>query len=365
MAKQEPHSLPEKKHTRRFLTPRIKRKATVAQVNDGSVPRITNETVIQHREEVLSGARKYIYPLRHSRHKIVITTAVILAALLVGFSSYVLLSLYKFQSTSAFIYQVTKVIPLPVGRVGGTYISYESYLFELRHYIHYYETQNDVDFSSETGKAQLADQRKKSLDKVVDYAYIQRIAKEKNITVSDGEIDSRIDMLKNLSRLGSENKVVEDVLKDYWGWSVSDFRRSIKQQILTSKVLEALDTGAKSRADSALAELSAGADFATVAKKYSDDTVTKEKGGELGFLVSKTDKNVPPQVVDTLYKLKPGEVSGAVNIDYAVEIVKNIGTEDGKIKAAHIRINYQDINNFLNDYKEKQKARVFIKVQEQ
>ena len=31
------------------------------------IPRITNETVAEHREEVLSSARKYIYPLQHSR----------------------------------------------------------------------------------------------------------------------------------------------------------------------------------------------------------------------------------------------------------------------------------------------------------
>src|SRR5665811_1430574 len=35
------------------------------------VPRITNETVAEHREAVLSGARKYIYPLQHSKRRIV------------------------------------------------------------------------------------------------------------------------------------------------------------------------------------------------------------------------------------------------------------------------------------------------------
>lgn len=363
MAKKEDTSLPESKHTRRFLSPRIKRKEAKAPT-DASVPRITNETVTQHREEVLSGARKYIYPLRHSRHKIVIITAVLLVIAIISFSTYVLLSLYKFQSTSAFIYQVTKVLPLPVGRVGGTYVSYESYLFELRHYIHYYESQGEIDFNSEQGKAQLADQRKKSLDKVINYAYVQRIAKEKNITVSEKEITDRVEMLQNLSRLGSDQKVTEDVLRDYYGWSVADFRRSIKQQILISKVMESLDSGSKARAESALADLKAGKDFAEVAKKYSDDPATKDKGGELGFLVSKTDKNIPPQTVDALFKLQPGEISGIVNIDYGLEIVKNISVQDGKVKAARIFISYQDINNFLNDYKDEQKAHAFIRVQQ-
>ena len=35
------------------------------------VPRITSDTVEEHREEVLSSARKYIYPLQHSKHHVV------------------------------------------------------------------------------------------------------------------------------------------------------------------------------------------------------------------------------------------------------------------------------------------------------
>lgn len=365
MAKKESNSSPESKRTRRFLRPRIKRKEVTAPLADTQVPRITNETVTQHREEVLSGARKYIYPLRHSRHKIVITTIIILVAVIIGVSTFILLSLYKFQSTSAFMYQVTKVLPLPVARVGGSFVSYESYLFELRHYIHYYENQGEVDFSSESGKAQLADQRKKSLDTVVNYAYVQKIAREKNITVSAQEIDNQIDILRGLSRLGSDNKVFEDVLKDYWGWSIADFRRSIQQQLLTAKVLQSLDTGTQSRAESAMAEIKAGKDFAAVAKQYSDDAATKDKGGELGFLVSRTDRNVPAQTIDALYKLQPGQVSDIVNIGYGLEIVKNLGVQDDKIKAARIFFSYQDINNFLNDYRDEQKAQTYIKLQQQ
>lgn len=366
MAKKEPNSIPEQKRPRRFLTPRIKRKKEVSTpAADAGIPRITNETVIQHREEVLSGARKYIYPLRHSRHKIVITTVIILTTVFIVFSSYVLLSLYKFQSTSNFVYQVTKVVPLPVARVGGRFVSYESYLFELRHYIHYFETQQEIDFKSDAGKAQLADQRKKSLDKVVNFAYIQKIAKEKNVTVSEQEVDAQIDLLRDQSRLGTDNKVFEDVLKDYWGWTVSDFRRSIRQELLTNKVLQALDTGTKARAQTALAEIKGGTDFGVVAKKYSDDTATKDNGGQLGFLVSKTDRNIPVETINALYKLQPGQTSEIINIGYGLEIVKNLGIQDDKIKAARIFFSYQDINNFLNDYRDKQKAHTFIRVQQQ
>src|SRR5690348_16022431 len=78
------------------------------------LPKITNETVAEHREAVLRGARKYIYPLQHSRGVIIKVSVVLFIALIVGFFVYCGLALYKFQSTSAFIYEVTRVIPFTV-----------------------------------------------------------------------------------------------------------------------------------------------------------------------------------------------------------------------------------------------------------
>src|ERR1039458_1937006 len=52
------------------LLPLRRTKSPEEKVSDAlsNVPRITNETVIDHREEALSSARKYIYPLQHSKH---------------------------------------------------------------------------------------------------------------------------------------------------------------------------------------------------------------------------------------------------------------------------------------------------------
>lgn len=355
------NSIKKPKSARRFLRPRVKSKETSA-VNTESIPRITNENVSQQREEVLSGAKKYVYPLKHSRHKIVIVSVSIVVAMFIGFMTYTLLNLYKFQNTSKFMHQVTKIIPFPVARVGGTFVSYESYLFELRHYIHYFENQQELDFNSDSGKAQLAEQRKRSLDTVVNEAYINKIAKEKNITVSNEEIVKQITLLKSQNRLGGEDKVFEDVLKDFWGWSTSDFRRSISNEILKNKVVQALDPTVRVKANTALAQINSGKDFATVAKEFSDDETTKDKGGELGFLVSKSDRNIPPQTAEALFNLKTGEVSKVIDLGYGLEIVKNLGVQGDKVKAARIFFAYKDLDSYLNDYKAQQKARVFIRV---
>src|ERR1700722_12572350 len=63
-----------------------------------TAPTITNETVSEHREEVLGSARKFIYPLKHSRHHFVRLSLGILLAAIVAFFAYSALELYYFQS---------------------------------------------------------------------------------------------------------------------------------------------------------------------------------------------------------------------------------------------------------------------------
>src|SRR5882757_2733849 len=53
-----------------------------------NLPQITNETVAEHREEVLSSARKYIYPLSHSKHRVVVVTAGLLVTAIIVFFAY-------------------------------------------------------------------------------------------------------------------------------------------------------------------------------------------------------------------------------------------------------------------------------------
>ena len=180
----------------RHLVPKIRRHKhkgeEAASTSEIAAPRITNETVAERREEVLSTARKYIYPLQHSKHRVVFITTTLFVTAFISFSAYCVISLYKLQTTSTFMYRVTQVVPFPVAREGSHFISYENYLFELRHYMHYYETEQKLSFSSESGRQQLDSYKQRALEKVDDDARIKEIAKAKGITVSDAEVDEQI-----------------------------------------------------------------------------------------------------------------------------------------------------------------------------
>lgn len=335
--------------------------SSVTPIISDNVPRITTETIAAHREEVIGSARKYIYPLQQSKHKIIAITTSLLVGFIIVFFAYCTLALYRFQSTSGFLYRVTQVIPFPVARSGGRFISYESYLFEVRHYTHYYKSQLKLDFKSTEGKQQLDAFKKQALEKVVNDAYVKRLADKYHVTVTEKQVNDQITILRNQNRLGSNDKVFEDVLKDYWGWSVNDFKRSLRDQLLAQNVVSTVDTATTARAQQALAELKSGAEFGAVAKKYSDDVSSKDNNGDIG-IVERTKRDLTAQTVDALYKLQPKQHSEIINIGYSLQIVKNLEvTGDGKIHAAHILFNFKPISDYLNDLKDKQKTQVYIK----
>lgn len=327
----------------------------------GDVPKITTESIAEHREEVLSGARKFIYPLEHSKRKVVFITVVISIITIVAFTIYCGLALYKFYHHNAFLYRVTQVVPFPIAKAGSAYVEYENYLFELRRYIHYYETQQRNLFG---GEDQINTYRKEALNKVVNNAYVKELAKKNGVSVSDKEVDQRIAIVREQNRLGANNKVFADVLRDYWGWSIADFKRDLKDHMLAEKVSAKLDLEAQNKAKSAFEQIAGGADFVAVAKQVSEDPATKEAGGDYGFSITRTNPNVPPEVIDQLFKMAPGSYSGVIsasrldiNRSDTLEILKVNSNDGTTVTAQHISFNLKDAAVYVEELKKQQPVR--------
>jgi peptidyl-prolyl cis-trans isomerase C len=76
---------------------------------------------------------------------------------------------------------------------------------------------------------------------------------------------------------------------------------------------------ARAKAEDLLKKIKAGEDFSKLASEKSDDTNSKLKGGDLGFLPKgKTVK----QFDDVAFSLKPGEISGVVETQFGYHIIK-------------------------------------------
>ncbi len=327
-----------------------------------NVPQITNETVGEHREEVLSSARKYIYPLQHSKHRIVRISIGLLVLVLILFMGLSSLALYKFQSTSGFMYDVTKVVPFPIGKTGGHWIRYEAYLFELRRNMHYYQTQQQSDFSTSDGKTQLSRLKHQALAQVTQDAYVKRLAAQNGVTVTNKMVSDQLQLVRDENRLGDSDRAFHEVLSEFWGWSETDFRRELKQQLLTQAVVAKLDTTTNDRAANAEQQLQHGIDFGTLATQVSDDLLTKAGGGVYTAPVTLNDLDVPPAITSVLFKLQPNQVSSIINAGFSLDIVKLIDRSGSSVHAAHIQFNFAPITKYTKPLQAKQPVHYYIKL---
>jgi len=76
---------------------------------------------------------------------------------------------------------------------------------------------------------------------------------------------------------------------------------------------------AKLTADSVLAQLNSGVAFEDLVQKYSDDTGTKEKGGDLGYFERRM---MVKEFDETAFNMQVGEISGLVQTNFGYHIIK-------------------------------------------
>ncbi len=188
------------------------------------------------------------------------------------------------------------------------------------------------------------------LDQIFREQTLLKYAKENGVNVTDTEINQELDNI--LSRIlgtsSSEKKpeksIISEVasavkkrterqkaLRDYLertNQTMPQLIDSIKRSLLVSKANEHIrkleeekgDKVAKEKLEKIKAELKAGKEFAEVAKKYSEDEGTKDKGGLVDYMLPRSFFD--PQVADVAFKLKVGEYSEPIKQEFGYEIVQ-------------------------------------------
>jgi len=89
-------------------------------------------------------------------------------------------------------------------------------------------------------------------------------------------------------------------------------------------IKEKLTKKAKKKIDGILAEFKSGADFAELAKKYSQDSASAKNGGDLDFIYKGV---LDPAFDKAISKMKIGDVSDVVKTPYGYHIIKLEGTK--------------------------------------
>lgn len=106
------------------------------------------------------------------------------------------------------------------------------------------------------------------------------------------------------------------------------------------KKMDEYNVTANKKVNEALKEVKNGADFATVATKYTEDTASKNNGGDLGFI----DSKVYPEIYTWAKTHKDGEFSASpVKSFDGLNIVKKLAERQGEkqVSASHILICYK------------------------
>jgi peptidyl-prolyl cis-trans isomerase D len=133
----------------------------------------------------------------------------------------------------------------------------------------------------------------------------------------------------DLNKIANETPVSREELISYYNQHREEFRRpeEVKASHILIKVTPGpdgkvdpkADTDARAKAEGILKQLKAGANFAELAKKYSDDKASAINGGSLGVFQRGA---MVPEFEKVAFSLPVGQLSDLVKTQYGYHIIK-------------------------------------------
>lgn len=191
-----------------------------------------------------------------------------------------------------------------------------------------------IDPTSSDGQAHLAQARAWVLDVMIEQVMIEQAAAAADVVISDAEVDDY--MQEMIAESGGEEAFLAKLAE--WGETREDAWQEVRAQMIgmamTERVVEGVSATAEhvharhilldtsQEAERILAQLQAGADFAALASAYSQDSSTRESGGDLGFFPRGI--LLAHEVEEAAFALQPGQFSGVVISSLGYHIVQVI-----------------------------------------
>lgn len=223
--------------------------------------------------------------------------------------------------------------------VNGEPITMEYYQKQVSQVEAFFE-QEGLNLQSAEGQERLAQVRRQVLEQMIDQDLTRQAAAEMEISISDEELESKIQEI--IQQSGGQDQFAQ-ALQDT-GTSYDDFRQMLLDQLLSDAVFSTV-TGSipsvaeqvnarhillttRERAEEVLARLEGGEDFAFLAREYSADVSSRERGGDMSFFPRGV---MPPQLEDAAFSLQVGQTSGIIESQFGFHIVQVLEKEEREI----------------------------------
>jgi len=191
-----------------------------------------------------------------------------------------------------------------------------------------------IDPDSPEGQKEMDQARAWILNVMIEQILTEQAATAAGVAISDAEVDAYMEKLAAenggeetfLAKLAERGETYESA------WH--EVRAGLIGMAMTQRISEGVPKTAEhvhtrhilvntpEEAENILAQLRSGADFAALAKAYSQDTSTKDSGGDLGFFPRGI--LMAPEVEEAAFALQPGQFSDVITSSLGYHIVQVI-----------------------------------------
>ncbi len=255
-------------------------------------------------------------------------------------------------------------------------------------------------YSNKMSKEQIKEMKKQVLAILIGGRILYQAGRESGIAASPAEIKSELAKIKrqypgsktfknNFTRAEMRRKVVVDKFirrefadktivtdeesRKYYHNHLADFTRPAQVKI-SQIMIKSAPNDSRDKRQAALKKIKAvqkklqqGADFAKLAREYSEDP-SKANGGNMGFLMQ---GQMPKAFEDVVFKLKKGAVSTVINTGYGYHLLMVTGNKPAYVtpyadieKKLKVYLKQRDIQRkleaFIKQRRDKAKIHIFI-----
>lgn len=265
------------------------------------------------------------YIERHVRNPATVfmdaASALLVLYLLFGAIGYV--AVYQKKAEGRFTETLTILYPFPAAKVDKSVVWNHLFLQRLR-FLNTFNSQIPADAASKPPTAQ--ELRQKIIEGLVEDKIILLEAKKRGLSVSEEELQAAYEKQQK------QTENFEARIKQLYGMSPDEFRQVVAETLLTEKVkrsavtrihvLHILTTD-ESVIKEAKRQIDGGKPFDQAAKEFSQDTQTRDKGGDLGFWTKgELAAQIAPGFEETAFSLAANQVSGPVQSKFGWHLIQ-------------------------------------------